>query len=335
MENEKKFLNIHTVSVCLSGYKNVIDRLVSDFNYFACDEISAETNLSITVNLLKPPYEKIPETEASMYKTDCICYDNKDIRYADYNGKCLTIFNKKNKTAEIFSLNIDLLYEVSYLFLHSQVGELLDMKGFHRIHACAFSYKKTAFLCILPQGGGKSTLLMSLLQNKDIKLLSDDTPLIDTKGNLYPFPIRIGVCNDFDTSFIPEKFITVFNRRKFSEKKLISYVFFKNQIEETPLPIKIISCKRFYGNNAKIVCKNKFFAFKELFKACILGYGLPQVLEYFLIGGFKDVTKKTYILFSRFYCCMILLIKSINFYEFYLSKDKKTNSDYFLKIFNK
>jgi len=335
MENTKKFLNIHDIIVCLSGDKSIIERLFSDFAYFACDKISDKTNLSITVNFLKPPYEKIPETEASMYKTDCICYDNKDIRYSDYNGKCLTVFNKKNKQAEIFSLNADILYEVSYLFLHSQVGEMLDMKGFHRIHACAFSYKNTAFLCILPQGGGKSTLLMTLLQNKDIKLLSDDTPLIDSKGNLYPFPIRIGVCGDFDTNFIPEKFIAIFKRRKFSEKKLISYDFFKDQIEKKSLPIIIISGKRFYGNNSKIIYKNKFFAFKELFKACILGYGLPQVLEYFLLGGFKDFTKKAYIFFSRFYCCIILLIKSINFCEFYLSKNKETNSDYFLKFFNK
>ncbi len=335
MENTKKILNIYGVTVFLSGYDEVTDKLFDDFKYFAYDKILSQTDLSITVNLSDPPYEKIPQTQASMYKTDCICYDDKNLRYADYNGKCLTIFDKKNKTAEIFSLNRDLLYEVSYLFLHSQAGELLDIKGFHRIHACAFSYKKTVFLCILPQGGGKSTLLMSLLKNKNIKLLSDDTPLIDRKGNVYPFPIRIGVCNDFDISFIPKKFITTFNRRKFSEKKLISYDFFKDRVEKDSLPITIIAGKRIYSEDAKIFYKNKFFAFTELFKACIVGYGLPQVLEYFLTGGFKDIIKKTYIFFSRFYACMILLTKTSKFCEFYLSKNKDENRNRFLIFFNK
>lgn len=111
-----------------------------------------------------------------------------------------------------------MLYEIVYLFIHSRVGELLDKKGIHRIHACSFSFENNIYVVMLPQGGGKSTLLMGLLKDERIKLISDDTPLCDRKGDILPFPIRIGVNNDIDTGYIPDEYILTFNRRKFGQK---------------------------------------------------------------------------------------------------------------------
>lgn len=336
MENQKSFLNVYGVIVSLCGYNTIVEKIINDFKFFKKDEdLSLNTNLTININFLNPPYDKIPQIPASMYKTDCICYDYNNIRYADYNGKGLVIFDKKNKTAEIYSVDNDFLYEVTYLFLHSQVGELLDMKGYHRIHACSFSYNKEIFICILPQGGGKSTLLMNLLKYNDIKLLSDDTPIIDRKGNIYPFPIRVGICNDFDISNIDSTYITTFNRKKFGPKKLISYEYFKDRIEKDLFPINIISGRRTYSDKPVIINTNKFSTFKDLFKSCVVGYGLPQVIEYFLVGGFKDTIKKTYIALSRLYACIRLLFKTKQVYYFYLSKNKDNNSPYFIDFFSK
>ena len=336
MEDKKSLLNIYEISVQLYGYTNIVDKISSEFKYFETEEKeSLKTDLSINIHFVTPPYNKVPQVSASMYKTDCICYDYNDIRYADYNNKCLVIFNKEKKLADIYSLDEDLLYEISYLLLHSQVGEMLDLKGFHRIHACSFSYNKNVFVCILPQGGGKSTLLMNLLKNDNIKLLSDDTPIIDRKGNIYPFPIRLGVCDDFDISNIPNEFITTFNRRKFGQKKLISYDFFKDRIENTKLPINIISGQRIYSDTPKITDNNSFNIFKELFKSCIIGYGLPQVIEFFLTGGFKDIFRKSFIVCSRFYACIIFILKVNKTYIFYLSKNIEKNRIYFLDFFNK
>lgn len=334
MENKESLLNIYKISVKLYGCTNIVNKLTSDFKYFESEKnVSSKIDLSININLTNPPYTRVPQVSASMYKTDCICYDYNDIRYADYNNKCLVIFNKSKKIADIYSLDDDLLYEISYLLLHSQVGEMLDLKGFHRIHACSFSYNKEIFVCILPQGGGKSTLLINLLKNDNIKLLSDDTPIIDRKGNIYPFPIRIGVCNNCDISYIPNNFITIFNRRKFGQKKLISYDFFKDRIEKTNLSINIIAGKRLYSDTPKITSINKFYIFKELFKSCIIGYGLPQVIEYFLIGGLKDFFKKSFIVISRFYSCIRLLLKTKTTYNFYLSKNTEKNVNYFFDFF--
>jgi hypothetical protein len=337
MGNEKFLLNIYGVVVSLSGSNEIINKLSSDFKYFLSDKDNSniQTHLSININFINPTYEKIPQVCASMYKTDCICYDYNNLRYTDYNGKGLVIFDKKNKSAEIYSTDNDFLYEISYLLLHSQVGELLDTNGYHRVHSCSFSYNNKTFICMLPQGGGKSTLLMNLLKNNNIKLLSDDTPIINKNGDIYPFPIRIGICNDFDTSDIDEKFISIFNRRKFGQKKLVSYEYFKDRIEKEHFPTTIILGKRVYSNTAMIIQTNRFYAFIELLKNCVIGYGLPQVIEYFLVGGFKDIIKKTCIVFSRLYACIGLLLKTKQVYYFYLSKNKDNNSSYFTEFFNR
>ena len=141
MENQKKFLNIYGIFVQLYGYTGIVDKIFDEFKYFVSEqETPFKTDLTININFKNPPYEQIPQIPASVYKTDCICYDYNDIRYADYNNKCLVVFDKDKKFADIYSLDENLLYEISYLLLHSQVGELLDLKGFHRIHACSFSY---------------------------------------------------------------------------------------------------------------------------------------------------------------------------------------------------
>ena len=335
MENKKTLLNVYEISVILSGYEKVIDRISSDFKFFFSEKESiSKKTVSININLQNPPYERIPKIQASMYKTDCICYDYNNIRYADYNNKCLVIFDKEKRIADIFSSDEDMLYEISYLLLHSQVGELLDLKGLHRIHSASFSYNNEIYICILPQGGGKSTLLMNLLKSDKIKLLSDDTPITDRSGNIHPFPIRIGVCNDNDISYISNEFITTFNRRKFGQKKLISFDYFKDKIETRKLPINIIIGQRIYSETSKMKTTNKFYIFKELFKSCVVGYGLPQVIEYFLIGGFKDFFKKFFIVCSRFYSCIRLLFKTKKTYIFYLSKNIDGNSKYFLDFFD-
>ena len=209
----------------------------------------------------------------------------------------------------------------------------MDLKGFHRIHACSFSYEGFIYVLILPQGAGKSTFLFDLLKRNSIKLLSDDTPIIDSSARLYPFPIRMGLCNDINMSSIPEEYIYSFKRRKFGDKKLLSYEYFKNSIENKNLPIKLIYGKRIFSEKPEILKKNKFAVFKELIKNCVIGYGLPQVLEYFLIGGIKDIFVKIYIVLLRTYSCFILLLKSKGTYCFYLSNNITKNSEEFLSFF--
>ena len=113
----------------------------------------------------------------------------------------------------------------------------------------------------------------------------------------------------------------------------MSYEYFKNLIEDKNLPVRIIYGKRIFSENSKVIKKNKIILFKELIKNCIIGYGLPQVLEYFLIGGIKDIFVKIYIVFLRTYSCIFLLLKTKGTYCFYLSNNIEKNGEEFLNFF--
>ena len=90
----------------------------------------------------------------------------------------------------------------------------------HRIHALGISHNDEGILCILPQGGGKTTLGLSLLKKyDDVKLLSDDTVLISRDGMLIPFPVRIGLCEE-DKIDVPNEYRGTLIRRKYGKKML-------------------------------------------------------------------------------------------------------------------
>ena len=76
MEKEKIVLNIYDVIISLIGDKEIVNKLSLDFKYFLLDNnnLNIKINLSININFINPPYEKIPQISASMYKTDCLTW---------------------------------------------------------------------------------------------------------------------------------------------------------------------------------------------------------------------------------------------------------------------
>jgi hypothetical protein len=99
------------------------------------------------------------------------------------------------------------------------------------------SVNNKAVLIILPMGGGKTTLGLELLKYDDVKLLSDDTPLISRDGKILPFPIRIGINKNTSLNFnVPKKYLRDFIRSKYGPKLLIDIDYFRDKIA---LPCKI------------------------------------------------------------------------------------------------
>lgn len=54
-----------------------------------------------------------------MYKTDCISYDKDNVRYVDYSGKALAVYNIKNNNAEFFQ-KMQICYMKLFICLYIQ-----------------------------------------------------------------------------------------------------------------------------------------------------------------------------------------------------------------------
>ena len=328
MSNETLYFDFHGIILkVLSSDKESASFISSDFSYFLLKSTSEnmEPQISVSVFLSNPPYDLIPDGTLAAYHTkNSVVYRSGSIQFYDSFGKALVIYDYRHESAEIYSLDRDILYENTYLMIMSRVGHLLDRKGLHRIHAMGVVYNGKTALCVLPMGGGKTTLTLSLLENRDFSLLSEEVPLISSNGLLYPFPIRMGVMEGTPLS-IPEGFLKSFKRTHYEPKTLIDIQHFRDQIANVAKPGLIFVGKRIYSPNPKITRTSSIKCFLSLFRYCVMANGIPQLLEYVLRLDIITMLRQLPIFFSRLLASLVLVTKSES-YEIHLGYDLKANA---------
>lgn len=325
------FLDFYGIKVNVSSDDGqTLSDIKRDFIFFYKDEIR-KADITVISFIAEPPYKNVPKLKASLYSPNFICYDDGNMRYVDYNSKALTLYDYGNDTAQIYSLNPDIMHEITYLLILSRVGELLDKKGIHRVHALGVSINNNGILCLLPMGGGKTSLALELLRNEDIKLLGDDIPLITRNGLILPFILRVGVDEDINLN-ISSDYLREFKRREYRTKVLIDVDYFREKIGKDCMAKILLIGEREFSSRARILKMNKVSAFFAMAKNSIIGLGLPQLIEYFLRGDLKDIISKFRIIFSRTLAC-IKVVATAKAYKFILGRDKAVNAGEFMRFY--
>ncbi|MBN2491835.1 MAG: hypothetical protein JXQ29_13395 [Planctomycetes bacterium] len=212
--------------------------------------------------------------------------------YADYFGKAFTIFRQDEQRLELYTTRPALAYEIAYLFVLSQFGLHLDRVGLRRVHGLGLSYRGHGILLLLPSGGGKSTHGFKLLQNPHVRILSEDSPVLDRKLRMHAFPTRIGI----DPAEIGEKVapehVRTIDRMEFAPKTVIDIACFEDRIETGAVRLeRIFIGRRFLGNHAAIRRAGRLRGFKALLTKLVIGIGLYQGLEYLMHRGIRSALK--------------------------------------------
>ncbi len=140
---------------------SAVHMVAQDFQFFICDKALQPIDMELVTK--KPPYDEVPEGIATTYTPRNVSFTKNAVTYIDYSGEALAIWDRKRMRFRLFTTNPDLQYEAAYLFMLSRIGECLDGRKMHRIHAMAMSVQGHAVLAVLPMGGGKSTLTSGLL----------------------------------------------------------------------------------------------------------------------------------------------------------------------------
>jgi hypothetical protein len=174
-----------------------------DFAWFHKPGLIATPGLTIRLIERRPEYGKLPAAKATVITPRNISFDVSGVSYIDYFGRALAIFNRHDNLCVVHGVEPDLMREIAFLFILSMSGQYLDAHGMHRLHGLGVSRDGRGALLLLPSGGGKSTMAMQLLKEPGFKILSEDTPLIDRKGRIHPFPMCIGVKHGQSLSQIP------------------------------------------------------------------------------------------------------------------------------------
>ncbi|MCW5976777.1 MAG: hypothetical protein KIT09_01805 [Bryobacteraceae bacterium] len=328
-------IDIYGYSVVLrSASEPALDGLAEDFAFFRRPESPGPCELTIELLEEDPAYNELPQDlVASVYTPRNVSYTNQGLTILDYSGRALAIHDPAAKTFRVFSRSVDLLYEAAYLFLLSQAGEFLDSRRLHRVHALGVSVAGRAALVLLPMGGGKSTLGYELLRYPEVEILSDDSPLIDARGHVRAFPLRIGVLPGFEGE-IPESQLRFIRRMEFGPKLALNYSYFARRVVPHAQPGCVFLGHRSLGTACVLRRATRTQALRAMFVNCVVGLGLFQGMEFVFHRGAREVVAKAAIARSRLKAARALLRRSSP-YHLVLGRDPRENGRVLVEFLKK
>ena len=185
-----------------------------------------------------------------------------------------------------------LVHEAAYLYLLSRFGEHLESKGLTRVHALALTGPRGAIALLLPSGGGKSTLALRALRADGVRILSEDRPLLDRRGRLHPFPLRIGI-NASDADQLPLGSV----RRSRADGVPPEARTRPRCVRRPDRPSAqrlrhIVIGRRTLGREARLERVPKAAAIGALMREAVVGVGIYQGMEFILQRGLRDIIGK-------------------------------------------
>lgn len=288
MVNHSIQLNAHGVRVMLCAASgdaalDVLPHLASDFEYFLTADIDADCDIRIElINTLTD--DSLP-SDLKPLGRPLFCANGGRVfgwgarTVCDYGGGAFVITEWRNKTRHfrVIARSAADLHEFSYTALLSALGEALDRRGFHRVHALGLQIEDRAGIVILPSGGGKSAMAALLAQHSDVRLFSDETPLIK-ENIIYPFPLRMALRPHIAEVLGLPQAERRFKRRGYGEKSL--YAFAPDKVAK-PSPIDFVMIGKIASTPA-IERASTARVMSGLIDAMVVGRGVAQMAEHML-----------------------------------------------------
>jgi len=309
----------------VSPARETLARVADDFLSFHAHTAGAAAFELILVPEA-PRYADLPPLRATAHTPRNICYTHGQTTYIDYFGKALAIYDRAAGRVEVRSDRPHLLHEIAYLTILSRVSERLERRGLHRVHACAVSAGGRSALFLLPSGGGKTTLSLAFLRaGGGVRLISEDSPLVDRRGNLHPFPLRIGILAEQAPPFAPE-YVTYAERMEFAPKYLVSLRAFPGAIETgVTRPSRLFIGRRTLGSACRIIPAGRIRGLRVLVRDMVVGIGLYQGLEFLLRTSPLDLLGQAPVLAGRLRAALALLSK-VQVFEIEMGRDPDLNA---------
>ncbi len=285
-----------------SPNEKLLDHLSRDFAFFRVAESvdpepSRESDLRLVGHHVEPDYSTIPDMPVTSISPRNLLFRDGDTSYLDYFGRGLLI--ERPEQTEAYTCDIDMLREIFYLYILSKVGLYLDRGGLHRLHAAAFSFGDRAMVLMCPSGSGKSTTTFNLIQREGYRMLSEDSPVITSQGDILPFPLCLG-CKSDPPSDIPGEYIRRVNRMEFAPKYLIDLDYFRDKLESRRLqPGPLIVGLRHSGQTSSIEPLSKPAFFRALMRDLVVGIGIYQGVEFLFQSKIYGLVRHALVMASR------------------------------------
>jgi hypothetical protein len=315
---------------CKAESPDLASELIRPFKYFKTDK--GQPAIKVISKEVDPPYDTFPSIPASFSTPRNIVYKDKDLKIIDYFGKGVVIQDDFRREYRLYGREKNFLLEVFYLLILSLFGQFCDRNGMLRIHALAFSYQNKAILLTMPQGGGKSTMTLAMLQEERVRYISDDEPVFSRSGHILPFPRPLGISDKGVIKSFPKEYVYQIDRMEFGIKYFIENDYWKGGLETKPLnDIFLLSGRRILSGTPSIEKCSRKEVLSTLIRDAVIGIGLYQGLEFIINRSTWEVLSKMTTFFKRFFLAL-KLVRVSKTYRFTLTNNIAENV-YVLKEF--
>src|SRR3954449_7917142 len=227
---------MHGLRVVVEGdWPEVAEELRLDFAWFESPSAAA-ADVTVVVERRPPDFTGFGDLTASFVTPRNVVYQQGGRSIIDYFGEAISVYDRARGRLVVQGEHKPLVHQAVYLFLLSRIGEHLEASGLCRLHALGMVGGQGGVAVMLPSGGGKSTLALRALRDDGVRLLSEDSPLLDRRGVMHPFPLRVGI-NPTDAERLPSggKVRTI-ERLEFHPKMVLDIESFADRIESRPEP---------------------------------------------------------------------------------------------------
>ncbi len=303
-------LEICGLRISVGGdWPEVVEAVGLDFQWFAVPD-GGRPDVEVRVERRAPDFERFGDVPAAFVTPRNVVYQDGARTIVDYFGRAVSVLDRSSGRVVVQGEDEHLVHEAAYLFVLSRAGEHLDRIGLLRLHALGLSAAQGAVAVMLPSGGGKSTLALRALRADGVRLLSEDAPLLDRRGRLHPFPLRIGV-NATDAELLPEGQVRRIERMELHPKLVLELSAFADRIESRPVPLRhIVVGRRSLGLEARLEPIPRRAVAGTLLREGVVGVGIYQGMEFVLQRGLRDVAGKVGTALTRSACCAAGLAKA-------------------------
>ena len=315
-------LDFYGVPVSLAGGPpEVLEDLRRDFEYFFVP-CPGDDPIRFA---LEPDRPRMGLASRPLFRTkDYAIFDRDGTRLIAYADGACAEYDFSARTGRIRCPDPERLRELAYLAVLSRVGEELDRRGWHRIHALGFTCGGKGGLLLLPSGAGKSIFALELLRATDLGLASDDTPLLTHDLDLMPFPLRLGFFPSTDLSKVPERWLRSMRRLRYGPKRLVDLGYFRERVSGAAPVAWLLIGERPTGSAPRIEPLPLWRAAQALAVHLVVGVGIAQMSEYMLRPDLAGVRALTGIAVSRGLTALRLL-RQVRPLRFVLGPDPKAN----------
>jgi hypothetical protein len=296
-------LDVHGLRFDVRGWPEVADEVLRDFLWFEVPDGGTPADVVLELDQGAPNWDGYGDLTAAFVTPRNVVYQNGSHTILDYFGRASAELDRAGGRIVIRSEHPHLAHEAAYLFLLSRIGEHLDAIALPRLHALALAGPRGAICVLLPSGGGKSTLAVSALGDERVRLLAEDTPLLDTRGRVHPFPLRIGV-NPTDAERLPAGSVRRIERMEVHDKLVLDLDGFRDRVEGEPQPLaELVIGQRSLGRAGRLERIPRRAATGALLREGVVGVGVYQGMEFVLQRGMRDVFGKAGEALTRARCC--------------------------------